>query len=201
MGDPPLPPTRFLREHGGCGQATAFPLPAVPRHTTKTTAKKLTSASQPCCKTWPVVWPRTRPRDPAKDICFHTAPLPGKNESSTRSMTKGNGLSSSALSEQLTAFRQAHTPATPSLTRASFQTTSPCPFSHTSTSGTGSKGCPPHHASLSKDHMSGFWGMGEFEGEGPFFPPEKGPFPLKSIFPLPQTHHCERTKSRMRSSL
>ena len=52
-----------------------------------------------------------------------------KTKAPPGSMPKSNGLSSSALSGQLTAFRQAHTPATPSLMRASLQTISPRPSS------------------------------------------------------------------------
>ena len=103
-------------------------------------------------------------------------------------------------SGQYPAVRHTYLPDHSASRKAVPKATSPLRLHHVHR-GTGSKGCPPHHVSLSKDHMSGFGGMGEFEGEGPFFPPEKGPFPLKSIFPLPWTHHSERTKSRMRSSL
>lgn len=165
--------------------SNGLPSLTVPRHTTKTTVKKQGRKPPTVQKAAGRMASSTPPRV-RKNIYLKTrpAPLPGKNEGSAKSTAKYKEPSSSALPGQLPAFPRPYSGYTASdesiLSKDLPASISPY------IGGTGSKGCPPHHALLSKDHTSGFWGMGEFEGEGPFFPPEKGPFPLKSISPLPR---------------
>lgn len=110
--------------------SNGLPSLTVPRHTTKTTIKKRKSARRLRCKTRLVVWPRTRARP---NIYFKTRPAHcRKNEGSAKSTARYHEPSSSALPGQLPAFRQAHTPATPPLTKTSFQATSPRQSPHTS---------------------------------------------------------------------
>lgn len=168
----------------------------VPRHTQKT-------EKSVCLKTGgiqhvPVVWPKTRDTRALPSTPY----LPFRARILSRFRRNKSGVRRERLSAQrpqrirpsgqYPAARHTYLPDHRASGKAVLKETSPLRLHHVHR-GTDSDGCPPHHASLSKDHMSGFGGMGEFEGEGPF--------PLKSISPRPWTHHSERTKSRMRSSL
>ena len=86
-------------------------------------------------------------------------------------------------SGQYPAVRHTYLPDHSASGKAVLKETSPLRLHHAHR-GTDSDGCPPHHASLSKDHMSVFWEMGEFEGEGEVF--------LQKILPIP--HHTKIAK-------
>ena len=138
----------------------------------------------------PVVWPKTRDTRALPSTPY----LPFRARILSRFRGNKSGLRREHLSAQrpqrirpsgqYPAVRHTYLPGHSASGKAVPKATSPLRLHHAHR-GTDSDGCPPHHASLSKKHMSVFWEMGEFEGEGPFFPPEKGPFPLKSISPLP----------------
>ena len=185
---PSPPQTRFVQEDGSYGQTKVRPSFTVPRHTQKT-------EKSVCLKTGriqhvPVVWPKTRDTRALPSTPY----LPFRARILSRFRGNKSGFRRERLSAQrpqhirpsgqYPAVRHTYLPGHSASGKAVPKATSPLRLHHAHR-GTDSDGCPPHHASLSKKHMSVFWEMGEFEGEGPFFPPEKGPFPLKSISPLP----------------
>lgn len=177
-----------------------LPSLTVPRHTTKTTIKKLGPQAAYGAKAAGRMASNTPPRV-RKNIYLKTrpAPLPGKNEGSAKSTAKYKEPSSSALPGQLPAFRQAHTPATPPLTKASFPATSPRPSS-SYLGGPAAKAARRITRHCQKTIRAVFGGWGSLRGKGPFFR-QKRALPPQIHLSVPPTHHSERTKSRMRSSL
>lgn len=135
-----------------------------------------------------------------QNIYFKTrpAPLPEKRRL-RQEYGKIQRASSSTLPGQLPAFRQAHTPATPPLTKASFPATSPRPSS-SYLGGPAAKAARRITRHCQKTIRAVFGGWGSLRGKGPFFR-QKRALPPQIHLSVPPTHHSERTKSRMRSSL